>query len=122
MKRDMELVRKILFALESSQQNAAFEGYDDDTVKYHKALVIEAGLADGSSLKSGTGNREVPAAVMLTRLTWSGHEFLDTVRSDTVWAKTKQTFASKGLDMTLDLVKSVASNIAAGLIRSAAGI
>ena len=101
MKRDMELVRSILFALESSQQNAAFEGYDDDTVKYHKALVIEAGLADGSSLKSGTGNREVPAAVMLTRLTWSGHEFLDTVRSDTVWVNTKQTFASKGIVPTV---------------------
>jgi|SRR6185437_3935760 len=122
MKRDMELVRKILFALESGQQNAAFAGYDDDTVKYHKALVIEAGLTEGSSLKSGTGNREVPAAVMLTKLTWAGHEFLDTIRNDTVWAKTKQTFASKGLDMTLELVKSVASNIAAGLIRGAAGI
>jgi hypothetical protein len=122
MKRDMELVRKILFALESSQQNAAFAGYNDDTVKYHQALVIEAGLAVGSSLKSGTGNREVPTAVMLTKLTWAGHEFLDTVRNDTVWAKTKQTFASKGLDMTLDLVKSVASSIAEGFIRGAAGI
>ena len=122
MKRDMELVRKILFALESSQRNAAFEGYDENTVKYHEALVIEAGLAEGSTIKSGMGNREVPAAVMLTKLTWAGHEFLDTVRNDTVWAKTKQTFASKGLDMTLDLVKSVASNIAAGLIRGATGI
>ncbi|MCE5232469.1 MAG: DUF2513 domain-containing protein [Mizugakiibacter sp.] len=122
MKRDMELVRKILLALESGQANLPIDGYDDDIIRYHKALVIEAGLADGSTLKTGVGSREVPADVMLTKLTWAGHEFLDTVRSDSVWAKTKQTFASKGLDMTLDLVKSVASSIATGLIRGAAGI
>jgi len=121
MKRDMELVRKILFALELSQRSATFDGYDNDTVKYHEALVIEAGLATGSSMYGGYIH-EIPAAVMLTSLTWAGHEFLDTVRNDTVWAKTKLTFASRGMDMTLDLVKSVASNIAAGLIRGAAGI
>ena len=121
MKRDMELVRKILLALESSQENSAFDGYDNYTVKYHEALVIEAGLATGSPMYGGS-IPEIPVVVILTSLTWAGHELLDAIRNDTVWAKTKQTFASKGLDMTLDLVKSVASSIAAGLIRSAAGI
>ena len=42
------------------------------------------------------------------RLTWEGHEFLDSIRSDTVWTKTKKRFTEKGIDMSFDLVKSVA--------------
>ncbi len=66
MKRDIELVRKILLAVENSQTDTLIDGYDDDTIKYHKALVIEKGLADGSVLKSNT---EIPAAVGLVKLT-----------------------------------------------------
>ena len=45
------------------------------------------------------------------RMMWSGHELLDAIRSDTVWNKTKQAIASKGLSMTFDVVKSVAASI-----------
>ena len=51
-----------------------------------------------------------------------GHEFLDAVRSDTVWSKTKRAFATNGVTMTFDLVKSVAADITTALIRSAAGV
>ena len=43
-------------------------------------------------------------------LTWDGHDFLDAIRSDTVWQEAKETVQAKGLDiqsLTLDVVKSV---------------
>jgi len=56
-----------------------------------------------------------------TRLTWNGHEFLDAVRSDTVWQNTKKTILSKGGSMTFDLVKSVAMELAKVAIKGAMG-
>lgn len=49
MKRDMDLVRKILFALEARNSPKAvfvlpIEGYDELTVKYHLLLLAQAGL------------------------------------------------------------------------------
>ena len=106
MKRDMELVRKVLLAVESGQANHAIDGYDDDTIKYHKALVIQAGLAEGSVLKSGTGNREIPASVMLKKLTWAGHDFIDAIASDSNWAKVKDFLQDAGKQLTIETVKA----------------
>ncbi|MGU5840229.1 DUF2513 domain-containing protein, partial [Aeromonas caviae] len=52
----------------------------------------------------------------LIGITWTGHEFLDAICSDTVWSKTKETFATKGLDMTFDLIKTVAGSVATSLL------
>lgn len=57
-----------------------------------------------------------PINFTASRLTWTGHEFLDAIRSDTVWNKTKQTFSSKGLDMTFDLIKTVAAGVTTSLL------
>lgn len=32
-------------------------------------------------------------------LTWQGHEFLDSIKSDTIWNKTKEEIKSKGLEI-----------------------
>ncbi|MNV92171.1 hypothetical protein D3C71_1867370 [compost metagenome] len=76
-------------------------------ISYHVRLLMEIGLIEGKiqSLIGGGG----PSDFAIIRLTWSGHEFLDSIRNDTVWNKTKEAFASKGLDMTFDSIKTVAS-------------
>ena len=57
----------------------------------------------------------------ITRLTWYGHEFLDAINNDTVWEKTKKSFASSGVSMTFELVKSVATDAASSIVKSALG-
>jgi hypothetical protein len=52
------------------------------------------------------------------RLTWGGHELLDAIRNDTIWNKTKESFLSKGLSMTFDLLKSVAISFATELLKN----
>lgn len=111
MKRDMELIRKVLLAAESGQANSSIDGYDEDTIKYHKALVIEAGLAEGSVLKSGAGNREIPAAVMIKKLTWAGHDFIDAIALDSNWTKVKDFLQDAGKQLTIDTVKAAVTHL-----------
>ncbi|MGN5146108.1 DUF2513 domain-containing protein [Aeromonas veronii] len=130
MKRDWDVVRLILTKLEELPDSLStltyIDFYADDRIKpdadlteldrqvsYHMELLIEAGLVVGTMDDSATLYAKEFRAY---RLTWSGHEFLETIRSDTVWNKTKETFTTKGLDMTFDLIKTVAGGVATSLL------
>lgn len=113
MKRDMDLVRKILFALEArSSPKAVFvlpiEGYDELTVKYHLLLLAQAGLIDFEPEMTKTGRVIRP---LVLGLNWAGHEFLDAVRSDTVWRKVIKYGKDKGGSLPFDLAKAAALNL-----------
>lgn len=130
MKRDWDVVRLILTKLEELPDSLStltyIDFYADDRIKpdadlteldrqvsYHMELLIEAGLV------VGTMDDAVPLYAKefrAHRLTWSGHEFLETICSDTVWNKTKESFATKGIDMTFDLIKTVAGGVATSLL------
>lgn len=124
MKRDMELIRKILFKIEETVDNSAeynlkIDGYSMDQVAYHCALLFEGGYVhDYKGQNSGGAIYTFGVA----RLTWDGHDFLDKIREDTIWNKTKDTIASKGLPLAFDIVKAVSSGIISGLVKTAIGI
>jgi hypothetical protein len=81
-------------------------------------LLMEAGLVSGKmSSELGRG----PHDFLAIRLTWQGHEFLDTVRSDTVWQKTKKSFINQGVSMTFDLIKSIATDVTASYLKATIG-
>jgi len=115
MTRDWDKIREILIKLEELPAgNGNLNLSDFDTNKayeysYNTELLIEAGLIHGSMSKTFGVQANGFIAI---RLTWEGHEFLDAIRSDSVWEKTKASFKNGGLSMTLDLVKTVAKNIA----------
>ena len=52
-------------------------------------------------------------------MTWEGHEFLDKIREDTVWNKTKDLITKKGLPMVLDVVKEISQSIVATMVQGA---
>jgi hypothetical protein len=95
MKRNWDTIREILTKLEETtvKQGALrlsnFPSERAADVSYHMELLIEVGLVTGQMSK--TISRE-PQDFFALRLTWEGHEFLDAVRSDTVWQKTKKAF------------------------------
>lgn len=124
MKRNWDTIREILTKLEESTipngtlQLSSFPTEQAAEILYHAELLLEAGLVDGEMTKTfGRG----PHNFFITRLTWYGHEFLDSINNDTVWKKTKKSFASSGVSMTFELVKSVATDAAASLVKSALG-
>jgi len=121
MKRDWEIIRAILLRLESASTpntylNAeAIEEFPTQAVAYNMRLLSQAGFIKARILETSTGSGEIGAA-LAQHLTNSGHELLDTMRSDTVWSKIKDTFKSKGVEMTFDLVLSVGKGVMQGLL------
>lgn len=114
MKRDMNLVRAILLAVEScaepyvSSASLPMDDWDRAAVLLHLDLMIDAGLIDGefTEYSGGIGDAYV------RRLTWDGYDFLDNVRNEEVWAETRSTIGSKLGSASFDVVKAVASALA----------
>ena len=82
MKRDMDLARLILMRIESQENysddiSCEFNGYTDEQVRYHIMLLNEAGLLDALDASSMKGINWIPR-----RLTWQGHEFLESARDN----------------------------------------
>lgn len=106
MKRDMDLIRKILLELESSSESWAerLDGYEKQEIYHHAYLLIQAGLAEGNIFSSSP-----PPQADLFNLTWQGHEFIDSVRNESVWRKTREYIKEKGGSATFNLITQVAS-------------
>lgn len=112
MKRNWDIVRKILLAVEAlpdegSQFNSGeLIGHDNEIVAYQMRLLLEAKLIEG-----GCRNMTGPAWCYAIRLTWAGHEFLDNIRRDSVWNDIKNNAREKGVDLSLDVIKDTAKAI-----------
>lgn len=124
MKRDWDLIRELLIRLDEKgpeKHHLNSEDFNEERrheIAYQAELLEESGLIDAQIIKTTTGTPDFFAH----RLTWEGHELLDAIRNDTVWNRTKESFVSKGLSMTFDLVKSVAISVAKELLKSQIGI
>ena len=121
MKRDMELIRKILFAIEEQYEDTALynleiEGHSMAEVAFHCKLLHEAAFVSDYSAKHGDNHIYMFG---VGALTWEGCDFLDKIRQDTVWNKTKDTIIQKGLPMILDVIKDVASAVVASMTEGA---
>ncbi len=121
MERDMELVRKVLIAIEEQYvdvvvYNLKVQGYGQKQVAYHCKILYDAGLI--SDYGASFGNNEL-GIFGVGSLTWEGHEFLDKIRSETVWNKTKEAITQKGLPWALDVIKDVASAVVTGMVQGA---
>ena len=57
MTRDMELIRAIMLNVEKGDIYGGVEGYDDDPVNYHKALLVEKGLIEGKPHYTSAGQK-----------------------------------------------------------------
>lgn len=103
MKRNMDLVREILLEIEKQYVSTAIynlkvEGYDAETIAYHCKILYEAGLisdykaqyADNTIYSFGVGS-----------LTWDGNDYLDKVRDNSTWRKTKDAIAKKACHSSL---------------------
>lgn len=119
MQREMDLIRLLLLKLEGMEQDAgsvgmyayselAIDGYTSDQVLYHLDLLLEAGLID-------QGGNGAMSEFMFKRLTWAGHDFVDSVRDDDVWQKSRKGALAAG-GWSLELI----SDLAKGFIRKKA--
>ncbi len=107
MKREMDLVRSILFALEDAPFDGGpldleIEGHSEVEVTYHVMLLAEAGLIRAFDFSSDEFPEWRPAY-----LTWQGHEFLNAARDTGRWQKAKALVKEKGGGMVFEVLKDV---------------
>lgn len=108
MKRNLDLVRDILLHLESQESGFYYkpltlENYSKDETIYHIILMIENELIDGK-IQSVSGN--ATPLVIVTRITWKGHDFLDACRDSQRWKQAKEVFSNVG-GVTFDVAKDI---------------
>lgn len=112
MQRNMDLVRQILIETEKRSVNSAdydvkIEGYSSEEIRYHVKIMHQAGLVEAVDRSHHGGLIWEP-----TSLTWEGHEFLDNIRNETVWAKTKSIVKDKGGSASLEIIKALVVKVA----------
>jgi len=130
MKRDMDMVRDLLLKVEDGQkvfetassEEAIILGLEPDTVLSqgdadklagHLPLLEEADFIVVEGRMGG-------GSVLVDRLSWRGHEFLDTIRDDEVWVQTKQT-AKKAGTGAIEFVWGIAKEIAKAEVKRRTG-
>ncbi len=89
MKRDPDLIREILLAVEASDKGELLKlppmpGHTPEAVHFHVRLLLEAGL-----LQTAMPNRTPKQDWIVLRLSWFGYDFLDHVRDPKIWRVTK---------------------------------
>ena len=125
MKRDLDLLRKILLAVENANECYYYNGIphlasdidcpDLNLVSFHVSLLVDNNYIEVLNISCCDIDYD---DYMIKRLTADGCDYLDNIRNDTIWNKTKEAISNVGGTCALDIVKSIAGKI----ILSQAGI
>ena len=112
MKRDMELIREVLLKVEEIPFDGAFhdicvDGRSPNAIAYHVMLLHEAGFIEAMDL--GVGWKPV-------RLTYTGHEFLDAARNNSIWENAKTAVVESTGVLTLEGLKVALPMVVKNLI------
>lgn len=111
MKRDMDLVRKILFYIEENyvaggpEISIHIEGYSDSVIYEHCILMKNDCLIGKMLDTSALENKSCAVG----NLTSEGFDLLDKIRADTVWNRTKSVISEKGLPLIMGTIKTIST-------------
>ncbi|MEH6498204.1 MAG: DUF2513 domain-containing protein [Pseudoalteromonas distincta] len=117
MKRDWDIIRKVLIEVqnlsltERDQSEYAADGLEADLETSHVFLLYDAGFLTGIRTDTMDGR-----GVMCPDLTWQGHDLLASIESKPVWDRVKQMATDKGLDLSFETVKLLASKALAQIV------
>ena len=119
MKRNLDLLRHILIAVEERREafgsdELVLHGFDGAEILYHVGLLIEAGYLTGVVHKPLSGQD----SYTITGLTFAGHDYLDAVRSARIWQSVKDVARQTGVTLTV----GIARDLALRLVRQAVGV
>ena len=116
MKRDMDFIRDLLLRIDDGETHfqlidqscAEAIGLEIDTritreecarFQYHIYLLNDAGFIDSFTYADGS--------VHVKAITWAGHDFLDSIRDDVIWLRTKEAAKAVG-SFSIETLKGLA--------------
>ena len=116
MKRDLDIIRDLLLALEAGSENNTFStkklpilsDVSVEAVLAHFNLLVGAGIIEKA--RGLYGDSPLRDKFSISN---EGYDYLEAIRDNAVWAKTKDA-ANKAGGFTLDLI----GEIARGLIKT----
>jgi hypothetical protein len=121
MVRDLELMRKILFKIEDEYKagerfmyGPKVDGYDTQTIAEHCLLLYQGELINAYEPHVGGG---IVMDFRIGNLTSSGYDFLELIKSDEVWEKTKTEIEVKKLPRTIEAIARVAGIFSANFFK-----
>lgn len=124
MKLNIECIRDLLLTIEEElvleelldatdiQDVKRMKKYNQDDITYTALKLKEAGYIN---FETTYGGDHLFDTIAFTSITWNGHQYLDTIRDNEVWKKTKNivsTFSS----VSATMIENVASNVLTNLI------
>lgn len=117
MRLNIDCVRDVLLTVELSGFNETLTmpelvqklpKYSRDEIHYTCVKLCEGKFID-AELKTFPG-KAIPSVVEIKSLTYEGHKFIDTVRDNAIWKKTKNTI-SEIASVSFSILQSVASQL-----------
>ena len=116
MKRDMDLIRKILLRIEASNNALDMNdildlGESEQQIAYHLELLLDAGLINAIDACTKTGDNYMDLS-----LTWDGHEFLEAARDPSRWEQARLVAGKAGM-MTFDILKEILAKTGAEAVK-----
>lgn len=130
MDRDMDLIRQLLLEVEKGR--TVFETLSDEHADILRAgrtgmsrdegdkLQYHLGLLDDKGWLTGV-NRTLGGAWYVQGLSWEAHDFLDSVRSEDVWERTKDNARAAG-GFSVDILAALAKGFVRKKIEAHTGI
>ena len=121
MKRDMGLIREILLQVEARPSvndwgPVEIDGRSQEEISYHVKMLDDDGLLEALNMHTLDGFKSDPKF-----LTARGHDFLDSIRSPSVWGKVKQQLDVIGGSASLEVVKTIAKKAVADVLSNPPG-
>jgi len=117
MQRNWDLIRMILLDLENAKgehrKAEEMPPFPADWVALHMKMMEEGGLIEGHD----PGFLSGPPQFFALGLTWKGRELLDSIRSMSIWDKTKDLLKEKGIGLTIDTIKAGVGAVVAHILK-----
>lgn len=105
MKRDLNLIRDILFSIEGAPPGSTIGGFDFPDhepleIMEHVQLLLDDGYIEGKVMR--------PHGIYaVSRLTARGHDFLDNARNNTIWKQVLYEAKEKGMSTSMTLLNKL---------------
>ncbi|WP_339615225.1 DUF2513 domain-containing protein [uncultured Gilvimarinus sp.] len=105
MKKDADLIRRIVLKMASDEHNGALkglEGVDAEKFADHAFLLDDDGYALTRDFSPTVGKRAI-----IERLTSKGHDFAAELEDDTLWNEVKEKVVKPGKNWSLGVLAAV---------------